>query len=163
MISENGSIQSTFEPDEVLLRVNEGIELRQHGEHVAAGRLFLKLWQQIGGLGGDPFHRCAIAHSMADVCENVEEELAWDLRALDAADSLTDARAARGGVNGPVTAFYPSLHLNLAECYRKLGDAERALDHLVRGRNSLRELPEGEYSVMIGEAFDRIGKTLRLA
>jgi len=60
--------------------------------------LFAQVWTEIGGEDGDPFHVCALAHSMADVQNDVHEELLWDLRALAAADLLTDERAARGGV-----------------------------------------------------------------
>ncbi len=143
-----------------MLRVGEGIALRQRGERLVAHRLFLELWEQIGGVGGDPFHRCAIAHSMADACDDVKEELMWDLLALEAAESVTDARAAEGGVSGSAAAFFPSLHLNLAECYRRIGDVERAAGHVVRGRAALGVLAEGGYSLMIRDGFDRIDKAL---
>ncbi len=149
-----------FEPDAVMARVGEGIALRQRGERDAARRLFAELWQEIGGADGDAFHRCAIAHSMADVRDDVDEELDWDLLALDAADALTDARAAEGGVTTPVAAFYPSLHLNLGECYRKLGDVERARHHLLQGQASLAALPEGGYSAMIRGGFDTLTQAL---
>jgi tetratricopeptide repeat protein len=149
-----------FKPDEVMVRVGEGIQLRQRGEREAARRLFAELWHVIGGEDGDAFHRCAIAHSMADARDDVEEELHWDLLALEAADSLSDARAAEGGVEAPVAAFYPSLHLNLGECYRKLDDVDRARDHLRRGEASLGALPEGGYATMIREGFDRLTQAL---
>lgn len=53
---------------------------------------------------------------MADVQDEMHEELLWDLRALAAADLLTDQRVARAGVAGSVAGLYPSLHLNLGEC-----------------------------------------------
>jgi len=143
-----------------MLRVGEGIGLRGRGERDAARRLFAELWEEIGGEDGDAFHRCAIAHSMADACDDVGDEVAWDLRALEAADSLTDARVAEGGVSAPVAAFYPSLHLNLGECYRKLGDVARARDHLQRGQASLGELPDDGYSAMIRSGFDRLAQAL---
>jgi hypothetical protein len=143
-----------------MLRVGEGIGLRDRGENEAARRLFTELWRDIGGGDGDAFHRCAIAHSMADACENAEDELCWDLRALEAAEFLTDARVAEGGVDAPVTVLYPSLHLNLSECYRKLGDVQRARDHLQRGQNSLGALPNDGYLAMIREGFDRLAHAL---
>jgi hypothetical protein len=143
-----------------MLRVGEGIGLQVRGERAKAHHLFAALWQDIGGAGGDAFHRCAIAHSMADACDDVVEELAWDLRALEAADSLTDARAAEGGVHVAVKAFYPSLHLNLGDCYRRLGDVDRARDHVKRGRASLGALPDDGYSAMIRDGFDRLARAL---
>jgi hypothetical protein len=66
------------EPDAVMVRISEGIALRQAGEHAAARDLFAQVWSEIGGERGDPFHRCALAHSMADVQDDVHEELLWD-------------------------------------------------------------------------------------
>lgn len=152
--------ESGFKPDAVMVRVGEGIELSRRGERGAARQVFVGLWEEIGGEDGDAFHRCAIAHSMADVRDDVKEELHWDLAALDAAASLTDARATEAGVAVQVATFYPSLHLNLSECYRKLGDAQRARDHLRRGQASLGALPEGEYLTMIRDGFDRLAQLL---
>jgi hypothetical protein len=148
-----------FVPDAVMVAVGRGIELRVQGERDQARRLFLDLWNKIGGDGGDAFHRCAIAHSMADACDDVAQELAWDVRALAAAESLTDSSvAARGG--STVAAFYPSLHLNLADCYYRLGDMPAAREHVGRGRTALNALPDDGYSQMIRDGFDRLDQAL---
>lgn len=147
-------------PDAVIVRIGEGIALRERGERGAAQDLFAQVWTEIGGEDGDPFHVCALAHSMADVQADVDEELLWDLRALAAADLLTDERAARGGVAGPVASFYPSLHLNLAECYRRLGELDRAREHLDRGRASADALGNGGYGQMIKAGLDRLADRL---
>ena len=55
------------EPDATMTRIGEGIELSQHGEREAARAVFAQVWSDIGGESGDPFHRCAFAHSMSDV------------------------------------------------------------------------------------------------
>lgn len=148
------------EPDAVMARIGVGIALRERGERVAARDLFAQVWSDIGGENGDPFHRCALAHSMADVQDDVHEELAWDLRALAAADLLSDERAARGGVAGPVAGFYPSLHLNLGECYRKLGELDRAHEHLDQGRASVLALGNDGYGQMIKNGLDRLADRL---
>lgn len=93
------------EPDEMMTRIGAGIALRERGERDAARELFAMVWNDIGGADGDPLHRCALAHSMADVQDDVHDELRWDLRALAAADLLTDDRAARGGVASSVAGF----------------------------------------------------------
>ena len=61
------------EPDAVMARIGEGIALRECGERVAARDLFEQVWSEIGGENGDPFHRCALAHSMADVQDDVHD------------------------------------------------------------------------------------------
>jgi tetratricopeptide (TPR) repeat protein len=157
LLREGGAVH---EPDATMVRIGEGIALSQRGEREAARQLFDLVWNDIGGEAGDPLHRCALAHSMADVQEDVKEELVWDLRALAAADLLTDARAAQAGVTSPVAAFYPSLHLNLAECYRKIGDLDQARQHLSRGRALVSTLPDDGYGRTIKGALERLAERL---
>jgi hypothetical protein len=127
---------------------------------VAARALFEQLWAQIGGADGDPFYRCVLAHAMADVQENVRQELRWDLAALAAADLVSDERVARAGIAGSVAGFYPSLHLNLGDCHRRLGEIERARDHLERARASLDALADDGYGRMIRAGVDRLADRL---
>jgi hypothetical protein len=147
------------EADATMARIGEGIGLGSSGEREAARRLFADLWEEIGA-GGDALHRCALAHSMADVQDDVREELVWDLRALEAADLITDERARDAGVTSPGSAFYPSLHLNLGEAYRKLGDLDRARDHLRCGRAAVGALPDDGYGQMIKNGLDRLAGRL---
>ncbi|MEW2442956.1 hypothetical protein [Micromonospora marina] len=86
----------------------------QHGRREDARDLFTRIWDEIGGEQGDPLHVCVLAHAMADVQDDVRQELVWDRRALAAADLLTDEQVARAGVPMPAAGLYPSLHLNLA-------------------------------------------------
>lgn len=69
-----------------MTRIAHRMELNHRGERDAARRLFAEIWDDIGRETSNPFHRCALAHAMADVQEDVLGELAWDLRALEAAD-----------------------------------------------------------------------------
>ncbi len=147
------------EPDETMTRIGQGIKLGQRGQRNDARQLFTKLWEQIGP-AGDPLHRCALAHNMADVQEHPREELLWDLRALEAADLVTDARAAAAGVTSPVAGFYPSLHLNLGEAYRKLGDRQAARRHLDLGLAATRALGDDGYSTMIKRGLDGLADRL---
>lgn len=116
-----------------MTKVGEGIELLHQGERAAARALFAQLGTPIEE-GGDALHRRALAHWMADAQDDPREELAWDLRALEAAGSISEERAQQAGVAGTVSGFYPSLHLNLGEVYRKLGDQQKAAEHLPLGR-----------------------------
>lgn len=133
------------EPEAVMVEIGRGIDLNQRGEREAARELFAEIWHRIGEEDGDPFQVCALAHSMADVQDDVRDELLWDQRALAAADQVTDERAARAGVTSPVAGFYPSLHLNLGECYRKLGDLPQAREHLQQGQAAVAVLPDDGY------------------
>ncbi|MEU7613592.1 hypothetical protein [Micromonospora sp. NPDC049204] len=147
--------------DETLARINEGVQLHhQHGQREAARDLFAEIWDDIGGEGGDPLHVCVLAHSMADVQDDARQELVWDQRALAAADLLTEARVAQAGVPMSVAALYPSLHLNLADCYRKLGDLGRARDHLQRAEAGIDALGDDEYGELIRSGRDRLAHQL---
>ena len=88
-----------------------------------------ELWQQIGG-HSDPLHRITLAHFLADRQDDPHDALTWDMRALAAADELTDERAQAYHQTLTVRGFLPSLHLNLADCYRRIGDFDSARAHL---------------------------------
>lgn len=151
------------EADATMTLIGEGIALNQRGERDAARQLFTMVWADIGGEDGDPLYRYALAHSMADVQDDAHDELVWDLRALAAADLVTDERAAQSGVESPVAAFYPSLHLNIAGCHRKLGDIDQAREHLRRGQTVVGSLPEDGYGRTIKDALDRLAEPLQSA
>jgi hypothetical protein len=145
--------------DDVMVAIDAG--LRQHigGDRAGAYAAFAKLWDSIGD-DGDPLHRVALAHHMADVCDDPAEELEWDLRALAAADSLTDSRAREYHSSLAVRGFYPSLHLNLGEDYRKLGDLPAAREQLALARERLDALGDDDYAAGIRLALDGLAERL---
>ena len=151
-------------PDPVMSTVGEAIGLGQSGDRKRARELLGLAWEQVGP-DGDPLHRVGIAHSMADVQDDLEDELTWDLRALEAADGLTDERVTEGGIAAPVAGFYPSLHLNLGEVYRKLGRRTEAADHRDRGLAAAHTLgwvaePADGYQAQVLDALHRLGERL---
>jgi hypothetical protein len=131
-----------------MTRLGTAIQLAGRGEREQARRLLSALWEQVGA-DGDPLHRCALAHHLADVQDEPGEELAWDQRALQAADAVTDARAARAGVPGPAAGLYPSLHLNVAEGHRRLGDLGAARRHLALGQQAAGALGDDGYARVV--------------
>lgn len=147
--------------DPTLTRIGHGVELHHHrGQPAAARELFARIWADIGGEDGDPLHVCVLAHAMADVQDDVREELAWDLRALAAAGLVTDERVAQAGVPLSVAGLYPSLHLNAGECYRRLGDLDRARAHLQHARDSIGALGDDEYGRLIRDGLALLARRL---
>ncbi|RDI55673.1 hypothetical protein DFR68_101507 [Nocardia mexicana] len=109
--------------------INEAVTLGRQGDSATARDRLTALWEKIGA-EGDPLHRCTLAHYLADLFDHAADSLTWDVRALDAADALTDERARQEHASLSVQGFYPSLHLNLADNYRRLGAFDTARRHL---------------------------------
>ncbi|NUW37934.1 hypothetical protein HTZ77_42040 [Nonomuraea sp. SMC257] len=148
-------------PDPTMTRIGQGVELHhRRGRRDAAREMFAQIWEDIGGEQGDPLHVCVLAHSMADVQDDVRQELTWDLRALAAAELVTDERVARAGVPLSVAGLYPSLHLNVSDCYRKLGDLGRAREHLRQARAGIGALGDDEYGRLIRGGLERLAEQL---
>lgn len=146
--------------DATMTEIGRGMALSHGGERAAAHGVFSAVWEDIGGEAGEPFHRCALAHAMDDVQDDPPDELMWDLRAIEAADLITDRRATEAGMTTTVAGLYPSLHLNLGECYRKLGQLDLAREHLRRGLASTTALTDDGYGRLVRSGLDRLSDRL---
>ncbi|MPY42066.1 tetratricopeptide repeat protein [Streptomyces phyllanthi] len=139
----------------MMTRIGQAVMLHHAGDRDEARDRFLNLWAEIGE-DGDALHRCTLAHYMADTQDDPADELAWDLRALSAAEELTDGRVAEHHHSLAVRAFYPSLHLNLAADYVKLGRNEAARSQLGLAREAVGALGDDSYGDGIRAAMDRL-------
>ncbi|MFF2044881.1 hypothetical protein ACFVVX_31155 [Kitasatospora sp. NPDC058170] len=149
--------------DAVLARLAlglEGVQAAQRGRTAEARHSFERLWAELGERG-DVFHRCVLAHYLADLQDDPRAELEWDQRALAAADSLTAEQAQTYRSALQVRAFYPSLYLNLASDHLKLGEPDRAREQLERAVRSLDALPEDAYGAGIRAAVEDLRLRLR--
>lgn len=182
--------QQEASDDAVMTRIGQAVMLLHGGDREEARNRFGALWSELGA-DGDALHRCTLAHYMADTQDDPGDELAWDLRALTAAEGL---RAAEGpdeaggpdGAGGPrdgegpgaaegpggvraaehrdtpaVRAFYPSLHLNLAADYLKLQRPDSARVHLRRARAAAESLADDGYGGGVRAAIDRLELHMR--
>nr|WP_203661371.1 tetratricopeptide repeat protein [Streptomyces sp. SID14446] len=147
--------QEQAAPDAMMTRIGQAVMLHHAGDREEARTRFLDLWEEIGE-GGDALHRCTLAHYMADTQDDPADELAWDLRALSAADELSDGRVAEHHQSLAVRAFYPSLHLNLAADYVKLGRSEAARTHLGHARGATGALADDRYGDGVRAAIGRL-------
>lgn len=145
--------------DKTMKRIEEAIGLQHAGGTDTARRRFTEIWEEIAS-DGDPFHRCVLAHYMADLQQDPQDELAWDLRALEAAGSVTDDRAKQHHSSLAIRGFYPSLHLNLASDYHKLGHTEQARTHLTQAQQHLDALKKDDYGHGIRSAIARLAGRL---
>ncbi|WP_432034767.1 hypothetical protein [Streptomyces cucumeris] len=153
------------EDDAVLTRIGQAVMLHRGGDREEARNRLALLWRELGR-DGAPFHRCALAHYMADTQDDPDDELIWDLLALGAADGLTGGRGADAGAGerrpgaDEVRALYPSLHLNLAVDYVKLGREDAARGQLALARASAGALGEDPHGDGVRAAIARL--SLRL-
>lgn len=147
--------QQEASPDAIMVRIGQAIMLHRAGDREEARNRFALLWSQATG-EQQVFHRCTIAHYMADTQDDPVAELEWDSRALSAADALTEENAAWGEHSLAVRALYPSLYLNLAADHAKLGDAGAARRELRRARALLGSLADDEYGAGIRAAVERL-------
>ncbi|CBG74633.1 conserved hypothetical protein [Streptomyces scabiei 87.22] len=167
--------QEQVAPDALMTRIGQAVMLHHGGDREEARHRLLQLWAEIGE-DGTPLHRCTLAHYMADTQDDPDTELAWDLRALSAADELSGGRRAGHATDRPavrladrpggraeecpdelaVRAFYPSLHLSLAADYAKLGRPAAARSHLRLARAALAVLDDGVHGDGIRTALGRL-------
>jgi len=59
-----------------------------------------------------------------------------------------------------VAGFYPSLHLNLASCYRRLGEVEQAREQVVLARQCVDVLPNDGYGEMVRGELARLERAI---
>ena len=142
-------------PDETMAEIVAAVELGHSGARTEARRRLTDLWERVGP-DGDPLHRVTLAHFLADLQDDVRAELRWDERALAAAGDLTDERAQQYDAALRVCGLLPSLHLNLADCLRRLGDLSGARRHLARAEASVDELADDGYGRLVRTGLEHV-------
>lgn len=146
-------------PDPTMEAIGKAVVLGREGETESARSDLLAIWQQIG-VAGDPFYRCTLAHYLADLYEDPAEALIWDVRALDAADGLTDERAQQQDASFHVAGFYPSLFLNIADNLRRLGAFEAAAEHISNAEQRTSALSDDAYGNIIRTAIHEVHQAI---
>jgi hypothetical protein len=115
------------------LLTNLGAALAKLPDDRESGQQALtELWDSL--LPADHAGRCIVAHYVADACDAIEDEIAWDETAL--AESLLTNDDDLAAVHPTLhrAGFMSSLHLNLADGYRRLGRFQDAEEQLAASR-----------------------------
>ncbi|GAB3503113.1 hypothetical protein [Amycolatopsis cihanbeyliensis] len=154
------STDSATAEDPAMAAIAKAVTRGRTGDPGGARDALLELWRTVSH-HGDPLHLCTLAHYLADLHEDPAEALAWDIRALDAADRLADDRAQRHHPSLRVRGFYPSLHLNIADNYRRLGSFAAARKHLAAAEEFLDALPADDYGRTVRTAITEVGAAVR--
>lgn len=137
--------------DAIAAAVTEG----RGGDVEKARRQLLALWLDIG-VNGDPLHRCSLAHYLADLYEDPAQALTWDVRALDAAHAVSEKRTQDYHAELHIVGFFPSLHLNLADNYCKLGSLDAAREHIESAKECSSTLADDPYGNFIRGAIGMV-------
>ena|SRR5579871_1237173 len=124
------------------------VAMLQGGERVRGRATLESIWLRISH-APNPIDECVLAHYLADVQDEPAEELAWDLRALNAAMRCTDAEARQLHPTLSISALLPSLHLNLAEDYWNFKEFAQSRTHLAKARLLTATLSDDGYGRMI--------------
>ena len=146
--------------DDVMARVAAAAQRGQAGEKEAARQELESMWAEVDRGEGTGFHRCVIAHFLADLQEDDREELMWDERALAAVDGLSDERVQEFHESLQVRGFMPSLYLSLADDHRRLGNASRAHEFLGKARATSDALGDDAYGELVRGALDKVSRAL---
>ncbi|MEU8720432.1 hypothetical protein [Streptomyces sp. AgN23] len=147
------------DPDPTMEAIGHAVTEGRLGNVASARHQLLRLWTTIG-VAGDPLHRCTLAHYLADLYEDPAQALAWDIRALDAADTVTEQRVQEHHASLHIAGFYPSLHLNLADSYRRLGTFDTATEHIDAAKEHAPNLPQGPYGDTIRTAIEQVAEAI---
>lgn len=129
------------------------------GERSCSRALLEGLWPRAVA-DGDAFHRCVIAHYLADVQDRVADELAWDLRSLAEVDDIGPDRASAVHPSMSPDGFRPSLHLNVADALRRLGRIEEARAHNASAQAAAGALRADAYGAYTRAAIARQARAL---
>ncbi|MEV4440798.1 hypothetical protein AB0K09_17595 [Streptomyces sp. NPDC049577] len=146
-------------PDPTMEAIGQAVTEGRTGNALSARRKLLNLWSATG-VTGDPLHRCSLAHYLADLYEDPAQALAWDVRALEAADAVTEQRVQEHHAGLHIAGFYPSLHLNLADDYRRLGSFDAATEHIDAAKEQALNLPQDAYGALLRTALDEVAEAI---
>lgn len=124
------------------------------GDRESGRAQLLKCWDIWGGTDS-ALERATIAHFLADTEQSTIDELRWDLIALEAATGSSESRCG-DAVQAPLAAFLPSLHLNVGDAYRRLGDRNLSRKHAQLGLSTAHLLAKDGYGSMIKGGLARL-------
>ena len=145
--------------DSIMESIGKAVTIGREGDTKSARRGLLEIWNHIGA-DGDPFHRCTLAHYLADLYESPAEALMWDTRAFDAATTITDQRAQQHYAGLQVAGFFPSLLLNIADNLRRLGAFEAATEYIDSAEQCTPTLSQDAYGDIVRTAITEVRQAI---
>jgi hypothetical protein len=140
--------------DPIVTEMMAAVAMAQGGDR-AGGRSRLEALLARFEDDPDSFYECVLSHHLADVQDDLADELAWDLRALDSALSCTEARH-----QASIAGSMASLHASLGYDFLKLRDVARSREHLAEARGFTSHLADDAYGRMVLGGIERLARHL---
>lgn len=134
-------------------QVLEAVGATLGGDREEGGARMRALWDAAGA--DDHAQRCVLAHYLADLEPEVDDEVAWDERALAAFARVGEGDLAPVGIPS-ASGMAPSLHLNLGDGYRRQGRADAAREHLEAAEAGSGALGDDGYGAMLRDGIARL-------
>jgi hypothetical protein len=103
--------------------------------------------------------RCVIAHYLADLQTDLDDEIRWDESALADYAHVGDGDLAAIGISS-AAGMAPSLHLNLGDGYLRRGDLDGARRELDAGVAAAGALGDDGYGALIRQGLDSLAARL---
>lgn len=123
------------------------------GDREAGREALLVCWNTVSE--AEHAKRCVLAHYLADLETDVDDEVAWDERALAAYRHVGEADLAPIGIPS-AQGLAPSLHLNLGDGYLRQGHVDQARRHHDNGQSAAHHLGDDGYGAMIRQGLERL-------
>lgn len=122
------------------------VGLALSGNKTEGKTALLSAWSETGE--GDHAQRCVLAHYLADLEDNLHDELRWDEVALVEHSYVGERDLVQVGISS-ARGLAPSLHLNLGDDYLRQGRSIDARAQLVAAQRHLDALPQEGYGALI--------------
>ena len=139
--------------NEIIIAITAVLE----GDSTTGAPRLRALWAASGP--DEHAQRCVMAHYLADLETDLEDEVQWDERALEEFAQVGEADLAPVGI-ASMAGLAPSLHLNLGDGYLRQGHHNRAKEQLDLGRAAAEALGDDGYGAMIRKGLDGLGNRL---
>ena len=140
----------------------EAVTTSLSGDRQRGPTLLLERWAETAG--DDHAHRCVLAHYLADLEPDLDDEIRWDETALAEHAYLMEEPGGEGSlaaVGIPAAgAMAPSLHLTHADGDLRRGDIEAAREQVALGQASVGLVGDDGYGTLVRSGLDRLAATL---
>jgi hypothetical protein len=107
----------------------------------------------------DHAQRCVVAHYLADLQDDLDDEIRWDAAALSEYRHVGGTDLAAVGISS-AAGLAPSLHLNLGDGYARRGDLSAARRELDAGLACVAALGDDGYGTFIRKGLAGLAERL---